>query len=81
MKNITGFRLVLVGMLLYMPYLFWSMADPEAPSWAFWISAVPAAFCILIGLFQSRRQKAPELDDRLREDMRQKKYREKENNR
>ena len=81
MKKLSGFRLVLIGMLLYMPYLLWSIADPEAPSWAFWISAVPAGICILVGLIQSRSQKEPELDDLIKEDMRQKKYHEKNNNR
>lgn len=81
MKKLTGFRLVLVGMLLYMPYLFWSIADPEAPSWAFWVSAVPAALCIVVGLLQSRSKKEPDLDDIMKEDLREKKYYGKEENR
>lgn len=81
MKNLKGFRLVFLGMLLYMPYLLWSLSHEDAPSWAFWISAIPAGLCILIGLLQSRSKKEPEFDDTMRETMRERKYMGKEENR
>lgn len=81
MKNLRGFRLVLLGMLLYMPYLLWSIANEDAPLWAFWVSAIPAGICILIGLLQTHSKKDPEFDDTMKDTMRERKYFGKEDNR
>lgn len=74
MKNLKGFRLVLLGLLLYTPYFLWSLSHENTPSWAFWVSAVPAGLCVLIGLLTSRAKKDPEFDDTMKDTMRDRKY-------
>lgn len=81
MKKITGFKLVLLGIVLYTPYFLCSLKIEEMPRWAFWVSAVPAGLCILIGLLQSRAKKDPEFDDTMKNTMRDRKYFGREENR
>lgn len=73
MKKLTGFRLVFLGIILYLPCFVWQLLAEEIPVWAFLVSAFLAGGCILVGLLQTWFKKPEELDDSMKETMRERK--------
>lgn len=75
MKKISGIKLVILGIIIYLPVFIWQfLLQRDLPLWIFLVFAVPAGLCLVIGLFQMHWKKEDELDDSLQETMRQKKY-------
>lgn len=75
MKKLRGFKLVCLGLIIYTPlFLYQFYVDFNVPTWVFIVFAIPAGFCLFVGLFQIHYRKEDELDDNLKESMKEKKF-------
>lgn len=75
MKKLSGIKLVILGIIIYLPLFIWQFfLQRYLPTWVFLVFAIPAGLCLVIGLLQMHTKKEDELDDSLKETMRQKKY-------
>lgn len=75
MRKLTPMKLILIGIILYMPCFAWQFftefAADAVPGWFILCSAIPAGICLIAGLIWMRFKKESSLDDSLQETMRE----------
>lgn len=71
--HLTGLKLVFLGIILFTPCFIWQFFQgfEAVPLWFFCVSAIPSGILILIGLLWMWKKQDNDLDDTLKEAMRE----------